>query len=61
MDGYFLDIRRNNTTISSVPLPTANETRTVANLTFSREGDRIIAEVDGTRVQIAKRETYRGR
>jgi membrane associated rhomboid family serine protease len=60
MDGYFLDVSRNNTTISSVPLPTANETRTVANITFSRVENRIIAEVDGTRVEIAKRETYRG-
>lgn len=61
MDGYFLDVSRNNNTITSVPLPTANESRTVAGITFSRDGDRIVAAVDGTRVQIAKRETYRGR
>jgi membrane associated rhomboid family serine protease len=60
VDGFFLDVSRNNTTVSSVPLPTETESRTVAGITFSREGDRIVAAVDGTRVQIANRETYRG-
>jgi len=60
VDGFSLDLRRNDTTIASVPLPTRNESRTVAGITFSRDDDRIVASVNGTRVVIAQRETYRG-
>ncbi|MDZ7702547.1 MAG: hypothetical protein U5J98_11080 [Halobacteriales archaeon] len=42
-------------------LPTVNESRTVAGITFSRVDDSIVAEVNGTRVTVATKETYRGR
>ncbi len=59
--GFTLDVRRDNRTVDSVPLPTANESQTAAGITFRRNGSRILAAVNGTRVVIAQRETYRGR
>ncbi|MFB6352624.1 MAG: hypothetical protein ABEJ92_00910 [Halobacteriales archaeon] len=59
--GYFIEVRRNGSTLAHVPMPAVNETVAAAGITFERQGDRLVAAVDGTRVRIASQETYRGR
>jgi hypothetical protein len=43
-----------------VPLPERNETTATADLVFTRQGSKLFAVADDTRVRIATRETYRG-
>jgi membrane associated rhomboid family serine protease len=58
-DGFRLNVTRGNTT-RSVPLPGQNETTATADLVFTRDGPKVFAVADDTRVRIATRETYRG-
>ena len=43
------------------PIPTKNQTVTIRGVAFVREGKKVYAEYGGTRVRVAKKETYRGR
>jgi hypothetical protein len=58
-EGFRLNVTRGNTT-RSVPLPGQNETTATADLVFTRDGAKLFAVSDDTRVRIATRETYRG-
>jgi membrane associated rhomboid family serine protease len=57
--GFRLNVTRGNAT-RSVPLPERNETTATADLVFTRQGSKLFAVADDTRVRIATRETYRG-
>ncbi|PSP54768.1 rhomboid-like intramembrane serine protease [Halobacteriales archaeon QS_1_67_19] len=59
VDGQFrLEVRRDNETLAGAPLPEAGENATLAGVRFEREGRKLFAAVDGTRVQVAVRESY---
>lgn len=65
-EGVRLDVRPNGTTVNqsevtTVPLPTVNESSTARGITFVREDQSVYATFDNTRVRIATRERYRGR
>ena len=60
-DGFYLDVTRDGTTVAYLPVPAENTSVTGAGLTFTRRSDRLLASVNGTRVEVAARETYRGR
>lgn len=51
-------VLKNETVLSTVSLPGNNESVTAGGLTFTREGDRIVATRDDTTVTVVTRETY---
>jgi len=57
-DGFSLVVSRANETLGRAALPTANATTTAGGLTFERDGERVRAVRNGTRVTVAARETY---
>ncbi len=59
-DRFRISVTRDNETAFG-PIPEKNETVTVGGVTFVREGRKVYAEYNRTRVQVGKRETYRGR
>ncbi|UPV73791.1 rhomboid family intramembrane serine protease [Halorussus limi] len=59
-DGEFrLLVTRNNSTVADAPIPDPGGNVTLAGIRFTREGRKLFASLDGTRVQVAARETYR--
>ncbi len=58
-DGFYLDVVRNNTSVAYLPMPAENTTVTGAGIEFSRQDGTIYAQVNETRVEVARRETYR--
>ena len=58
--GFVIDVRRDNATVASAPMPAANASVEAGGITFTRRNDRLVASVNGTRVPIAERERYRG-
>jgi membrane associated rhomboid family serine protease len=56
---FHVAVSRNGTTLDRRPIPEAGDRRTVGNLTFVREENRLVAVHDETRVTVATRETYR--
>ncbi|WP_435154345.1 rhomboid family intramembrane serine protease [Haladaptatus sp. DFWS20] len=57
---FAIELSNNNSTIASGPLPAPNSSITLTNVTFERGENRIVAVVNDTRVQVAKKETYGG-
>ena len=57
--GFFIEVRRNGSTVDRVSLPGDNESVTAAGIEFAHEDGRVVASFNGTRVRIASRETYR--
>jgi membrane associated rhomboid family serine protease len=58
-DGEFLlHVRRNNFTAAQAPIPQDGEAVTLDGVRFEREDGKLFAAVDGTRVQIAAKESY---
>lgn len=57
-DAFELVVEHGNESVRA-PLPAANESVTLANVTFVREGPHVYAEHNGTRVRIASKERYR--
>ncbi|WP_135819653.1 rhomboid family intramembrane serine protease [Halostella litorea] len=57
--GFRLRVTEGNRTLAREPMPAANESVTVAGVTFERDGDALFAVRDGTRVRVAEREGYR--
>ena len=58
--GFHIGVTYQNET-AFAPVPAKNGSVTLHNVTFVRENAKVFAEYDRTRVQIAKRETYKGR
>ena len=59
-DGDFLlRLSRNNSTVATAPLPKKGENVTVQGIMFERTGKRLFAETNGTRLQIAAKESYK--
>jgi membrane associated rhomboid family serine protease len=58
--GYSVVVSRNDTTLGRTPIPSKNESVTVAGLTVERRADRLLAAYGATELQIAERESYRG-
>ena len=56
--GFSLVVSRANETLGRAPLPKNGTTR-AANLTFSRQGNRLFAATGETRVRVGRKETYR--
>jgi len=59
--GFALDVTRNDERLGRAPMPTGNATTTAGGLTFARNGTRVFASVDGTRVRVATKERYKQR
>ncbi len=57
--GFRVAVSRDNRT-RTVPLPAANTTTTALGLQFTRDGRSLVASRDGTRVVVARQETYPG-
>jgi membrane associated rhomboid family serine protease len=58
-DGDFLvHVRQNNSTVAQAPIPEKGESVTLGGIQFERDGRKLFAAFDGTRVQVAARETY---
>ncbi|WP_266077690.1 rhomboid family intramembrane serine protease [Haladaptatus caseinilyticus] len=57
-DRFTLELSANNSTVASGPLPAPSSSITLRGVTFERTNDRIVAVIDDTRVQVAKKETY---
>ncbi|WP_137286918.1 rhomboid family intramembrane serine protease [Halorussus salinisoli] len=58
-EGEFdLHVTRNNSTVADAPIPAAGENVTLDGIRFEREGRKLFAAYDGTRVQVAARESY---
>ncbi len=55
--GFWLAVSRHDRVLARVPLPENGTTR-AANLTFSREGERLFVSAGKTRVRVAEEETY---
>lgn len=58
---FTIVVSRNNTTLARAPIPDVNGTVTLGGITFRRHENRLVAIHDGTRVEIASEETYRGK
>jgi hypothetical protein len=56
-DSFLLLVSEDNETVHR-PLPAANESVTVRNVTFEGQENRVVAVHDGTRVTVLKAETY---
>jgi len=56
-EGYAIDVARNGSDPVTGPVPDPGGSTMVAGITFNRTDGNLRAEVDGTRVTIAKRET----
>jgi len=59
--GFTIVVSRNNTTLARAPIPDGNESVALDEITFRRHEDRLVAVHNGTRVEIAAKETYRGK
>ncbi len=61
-DGFDLAVRSDGETVGTEPIPDANESTTVGDLSLSTVDDgetvHVVAETDDTRLQIAEKETY---
>jgi len=58
--GYFTAaVSRGNKTLGRAPIPARNETVTVGEIELQNEDGRLFAVRNGTRVRVAKRESYR--
>jgi membrane associated rhomboid family serine protease len=58
-EGEFLvHVRRNDSTAAQAPIPPEGETVTLDGIRFEREGKKLFAAIDGTRVQVATKESY---
>ena len=58
-DGEFrLRLSRNNSTAAEAPIPGPDESVTLEGIRFERDGKRLFAVFDGTRVRVASRESY---
>ncbi|MEF8842045.1 MAG: rhomboid family intramembrane serine protease [Haloarculaceae archaeon] len=57
-DGFDLRVTRNHTTLGRAPIPAVNGTAEAGGLTFTNREGKLFAVADGTRVRVAKRETY---
>ena len=55
---FALHVAENNSTVASAPIPAKGESVTLDGIRFVRKGPRLFAAYDGTRVQVATRETY---
>lgn len=58
-DRFLLAVARDDGTVRA-PIPERNESVLLDGVLFTREGRRVYAENDGTRVQVAAKETYGG-
>ncbi|WP_336359109.1 rhomboid family intramembrane serine protease [Haladaptatus sp. ZSTT2] len=58
--GYDVIVTRGNETLDRGLLPAPNETVAVGGLDFTRTDDKIYVSDNGTRIQVAARETYEG-
>lgn len=56
-DSFQLLVSEGNETVRR-PLPGKNESVTLRNVTFSGDGDRVVATHNGTRITVLKKETY---
>lgn len=56
--GFDVTVARNGTTLASVPMPARNETVVAGGVGLVREGNRLLATANGTRVRVASEETY---
>ncbi|WP_135826155.1 rhomboid family intramembrane serine protease [Halorussus ruber] len=57
-DQFALHVMRNNSTVASGPIPASGEDVTLDDLRFEREGRKLYAAFEGTRVRVAVREEY---
>ncbi|WP_132058391.1 rhomboid family intramembrane serine protease [Halorussus amylolyticus] len=56
--GFDLRLSRNNSTVSTAPIPADGERVILDGIRFERDGNRVFAAFDGTRVRVASKETY---
>ncbi|NEU56961.1 rhomboid-like intramembrane serine protease [Halorussus sp. MSC15.2] len=58
-EGEFdLHLTRNNSTVADAPIPPKGESVTLDGIRFERNGRKLVAVYDGTRIQVAAREAY---
>ncbi|WP_276301057.1 rhomboid family intramembrane serine protease [Halorussus lipolyticus] len=57
-DRFALHVLRNNSTVADAPIPARGEAVTLSGIRFEREGRKVFAAFEGTRVRVAVRETY---
>jgi hypothetical protein len=57
-EGFGLLVSRGNVTLGRAPVPALNETVEAGGLMFTNSEGKVFAEANGTRVRVAKRETY---
>ncbi|MFB6121072.1 MAG: rhomboid family intramembrane serine protease [Halobacteriaceae archaeon] len=55
--GFALRVQTRNRTLGTAPIPTGNRTTRAGGVTFSRDGRRVVAFRNGTRVAVASRES----
>ncbi|WP_128478240.1 rhomboid-like intramembrane serine protease [Halorussus pelagicus] len=56
---FYLRLASGNVTVGTAAIPERNESVTLGPVRFERENRKLLAAVNGTRVQVAARETYR--
>jgi hypothetical protein len=59
-EGFELVVTRGNESLGRTAIPVENETRSVGGLGFVRDGKKVYATANGTRVEVASKETYNG-
>jgi membrane associated rhomboid family serine protease len=55
-EGFAFEVSRDGTTLGTAPIPAPNATTTAGDVRFIRDGTRVIAGYEGTRVTIAQSE-----
>ena len=55
-EGFAFEVSRDGSTLASAPIPGPNATTSAGEIRFSRDGSRVIARYDDTRVTIAQSE-----
>ncbi len=55
---FYVRLSKNGSLVERAPIPEAGGSVTVSNVTFVHDGRALVAQVDGTRVTVAKKEQY---
>jgi hypothetical protein len=57
-DRFAVHVVQNNSTVADAPIPAKGESVTIDGIRFERDGRKLYAALDGTRVRVAVREEY---
>jgi membrane associated rhomboid family serine protease len=57
-DGFGIELRRNGSAVGSAGIPDAGSAVNASGITFAREGSKLFASFNDTRIQVANTETY---